>query len=109
MHTIGSSVGCAGAAGGVGTGEIGEFGVGGLGGVDGRHVSKIHLSSSMAANCESHVMDGTSLSAHMRRRTAWKIRSAGVSDGCVIYSWRKSTVSDMHTVFMSQSINERQK
>ena len=79
--TIKSSVGCAGAAGVVVTTGLGAFGVGGSGGVDGRHVSKIRLSSSMATNCKSHVVDGTYLSAHMRRRTSCTIRLAGVIDG----------------------------
>ena len=83
---LGRSVGCAGATGGAGNGRIGAFGVGGSGGVGGHHVSKIRLISLMDANCVSHVVDGTFLSAHVIRITVWTIRLSSMSDGCVRYA-----------------------
>ena len=49
------------------------------------------------------MVSGKSLIAHVRRQTAWAIRSAGVMDGCVRYAWRKYTVSEMYNVFVTAS------
>ena len=55
---------------------VGYFGsiVGGAAAdVVGRQVSNRCFNSAMVSNCDPHVVDGTSLIAHGRRRTAWTI------------------------------------
>ena len=55
--------------------------------------AKIFRTASIAANCESHMLVGTSLSAAENKCMAWVILSYAVMWGCVRYSCKYSAVS----------------
>ena len=58
-----------------------------------RQFANIFWTASIAANCESHMLVGTSLSAADRKFMAWVILSSDVTWGCVRYSCKYSAVS----------------
>ena len=55
--------------------------------------TKIFRTALIAANCESHMMVGTSLSAADKNCMAWIILSSAVTWSCVRYSCKYSAVS----------------
>ena len=56
-------------------------------------IAKIVRTASIAANCELHMIVGTSLIASDKKYMAWFIMSSAVTWGCVIYSCKYSSVS----------------
>ena len=66
-----------------------------LGGLDSivRQFSNIVRTASIAANCKSHMLVGTSLSAAERKCMAWFILSSDVTCDCMGYSCKYSAVS----------------
>ena len=80
--------------------------VGFLGGKDSsvRQFANIVLAASIAANCESHMLVGTSLSAVDKKCMALFILSSTVTRGCVRYSCKYSVVSIMINVLVFLSI-----
>ena len=58
-----------------------------------RLFAKNILTASITANCESHMLVGTSLSAADKKSMEWVIMSSAVTWGCVIYSCKYSYVS----------------
>ena len=66
-----------------------------LGGLDSsvRQFSNIVLTASIAANFESYMLVGTSLSVADKKCMAWVILYSNVTWGCVIYSCKYSDVS----------------
>ena len=58
-----------------------------------RQFANIVRTASIAANCESHMLVGTSLSAADKTCMAWVILSSTVTWGCVRYSCKYSAVS----------------
>ena len=66
-----------------------------LGGKDStiRQFANIVWTTSIAANCESHMLVGTSLSAADKKWMAWVILYSTVTWGCVIYACKYSAVS----------------
>ena len=66
-----------------------------LGGKDSivHQFAKIVRTASIAANCESHILVGTYLSASDKKCMAWVILSYSITWGCVIYACKYSTVS----------------
>ena len=69
--------------------------VGFLGGKDSsvRQLSNIVLTASIAANCELHMLVGTSLSYADKTCVAWAILYSAVTWGCIRYSCKHSAVS----------------
>ena len=66
-----------------------------LGGLDSsvRQFSNIVRTASIAANCESQMLVGTSLSAADKNCMAWVILYSAVTWGCVRYSCKYSAMS----------------
>ena len=60
-----------------------------------RQFAKIVRKASIAVNCESHMLVGTSLSASDNKCMSWVILSSAVTWGCVRYSCKYSAVSVM--------------
>ena len=58
-----------------------------------RQFAKMFWTASIAANCESHMLVGTSLSAADKKCMAWVILSSAVTWGCVRYLCKYSAVS----------------
>ena len=58
-----------------------------------RQFADIVRTDSIAANCESHMLVGTYLSAADKEFMAWFIMSSAVTWGCVIYACKYSAVS----------------
>ena len=58
-----------------------------------RQFAMIVPTASIAANCDSHMLVGTSLSAADKKCMAWVIISSAVTWGCVRYLYKYSAVS----------------
>ena len=55
--------------------------------------ANIFLTASIADNCESHMLVGTSLSAADKKWMVWGILSFAVTWGCVRYTYKDYAVS----------------
>ena len=74
-----------------------------------RQFAKMFWTTSIAANCESHMLVGTSLSAAEKKCMAWVILSSAVTWGCVRYLCKYSAVSVIinDLVFLSIACMQR--
>ena len=64
----------------------------------------IARTASIAANCESQILVGKSLSATVKKCMAWVILSSAVTWGCVIYSCKYLAVSVIINALVLPSI-----
>ena len=67
--------------------------------------AKIVRTASIATNCESHMLVGTSLSAADKKCMAWVILSSAVTWGCVKYSCKYYSVSVIMNALFLLSIS----
>ena len=65
----------------------------------------ISRTASIAANCELHILVGTSLSAAVKKCMAWVIMSSAATWGCVRYSCKCLAVSVIINALVLLSID----